>query len=58
MSPGCGPPGRNHGSLSLDKARQPIEPELFYVYAYDYNGPMTFDYIPGRQVLAYLAIDI
>ncbi|BAI96740.1 hypothetical protein Sj15T_11960 [Sphingobium sp. TA15] len=51
--------GRYRFTLGKSKATLRVSvSNLFDVYAYDYNGPMTFDYIPGRQVSAYLAIDI
>ena len=43
--------GRNRATLRVSVSN------LFNVYAWDYYGPSTFDYIPQRLATAYLAVD-
>ena len=43
---------------SVDRATLRVSvSNLFNVYAWDYYGPSTFDYVPQRTATAYLAVD-
>ncbi|MCI1142764.1 TonB-dependent receptor [Sphingomonas sp. WKB10] len=43
--------GKNRATLRVSVSN------LFNVYAWDYYGPSTFDYVPQRTATAYLAVD-
>ncbi|WP_082670013.1 TonB-dependent receptor [Sphingomonas sanguinis] len=44
--------GKNRATLRVSVSN------IFNVYAWDYYGPSTFDYVPQRLATAYLAVDL